>query len=458
MVEIPPGTKQSIVVFNQATNIGEVHYFDSEGKEIGYRHFTIKEGKEVFIDPPPNEERICFFIPPTNLDNSKAAHIIDLTSGNNLPNALPLKRIEVGENEFLSYVYDEKLESRLSLLSKEEQKYLYERLSEGSRQIITLQGDHQIQIQLKDIDSCGLAKKPLTVYRNIERQSEIGICQLIADQMYHLADLLNGCEIQRERKGSQFYIKASKEVANGELRFTYPFTAPDIDSARKLAQEIQERLLGLGKKMWLACWTIGNDLNQQTFSVPLNKIMAASFPARKSKFSDDERREFLEELKLLRIPQFTLIRRSKTKGKVVESKCHISILQIVAEKGEQSYSPSDIMVNLLSIAPIPLKNEKRQFVGVPVKRNTLIAGSRETNFELFLQTRKHQDRARKKNPPKFYDFRRSQLILEAGYQGTEVKNPRMANKRLKNRLEECRKKQQLSSYPDKIGEIVRIFW
>ena len=330
--------------------------------------------------------------------------------------------------------------------------------------IITLDGKSVVDITEEDLQKLFPINMPATIYNNVDTTTEFGVARFMADQVYHLSSLLNVASIEYYGEVN-FGISASKLISNDkQLGFSYRFTATDSEEAKKIAAHIKQQLNGIMRRIWLAAWSVGDEIKKHTFSISLLKLMKACYPERTTNFSGSEIEDFYQTLKSMKPAEFILSRKykSKQKGKqkYLVAKFIISFLQVHFELGEENKTPNEVVISLYNVTPLPPKEEKTRYVGVPIKKGTLNLNSKDTALALWLQTRINQKEgggSKKKNVNSEH-FSRSQLIEESNLQKTDASNPRMANKQLREKLQRCKDEGIISEYPLKITQMVLLRW
>jgi len=345
------------------------------------------------------------------------------------------------------------------VLTPEESEQL---LNEGR-----LQGEfHNFLIQNWEQLEQAVTEPPLApLFKNVDPVNEFGVVRFIADQMNHLPDLLANARV--ERVGKNEYVIIARKNLQDELKtltFNHPMTAQSQESAEIIAESIKEKLLGLRTKMWLACWLYANEIKKIQFSVPIIDLMKACYPERKSQFSAKEKEKFYEELRLLRLAEFTLSGKYLRKnGKSTDYKYNIPLLRVsgaIGEDGTTNGPPHKVLIELCAITPLPPQKEKMRFVAAPMKKKTLELIDHDCGLAFFLQLRKNQlssgDDEKLKAVP-FHDFAIEQLISEASLTGTFSSNPRVARQRLLEKLSRAKEKKIVSNF-SRIENFIRVWW
>jgi hypothetical protein len=246
------------------------------------------------------------------------------------------------------------------------------------------------------------------------------------------------------------------------LFFSHPITAQNQQDANEIAEAIKEKLLGIRHKMWQACWLYANRVKKTNFTAPINELMKACYPNREAQFSAKDKEKFYEELRLLRLAEFTISCESteKKKSTVARYKLNIPLLRVggsMTEPGFPDGPPNEVMLDLCAITPIPTKKDKMRWVGAPIKKRSLELIADDCGLSFFLQLRKNQDSAGKEIGKS--DFLIEQLIEHSGLRGTFESNPTVGRKRLFEKLNRAQEKDIFKRFEHKKErESVRIFW
>jgi hypothetical protein len=300
------------------------------------------------------------------------------------------------------------------------------------------------------------------LFKNINPIVEFGIVRFIADQMNHLPSLLE--EVTLEQIGTNEYlIKAKKDLDDGGVKtliFSHPITAQSEKSAHEIAKTIKDKLLGIRHKMWQACWLYANEVKKLQFSAPIHDLMKACYPNREAKFSANDKEVFYEELRLLRLAEFTLTGTITPKtGKPIEYKYNIPILRVggaLGEAGTIGGPPDKIFIDLCAITPAPTK-EKMRFVAAPIKKRTLELNAQDCPLAYYLQVRKNQILGGEMDRGDPSDFKIDQLIVAAGLQNTYRSNPTVGVKRLLEKFARALEKEIISKCK-RIDNIIKVWW
>jgi len=306
------------------------------------------------------------------------------------------------------------------------------------------------------------------LFKNIDQSTEFGIVRFIADQMNHLPNLLDNSKIE-QIAANEYLIRSTKELREEGVKtlvFSYPITAQNEEEAYETAEKMKEKLLGIRHKMWEACWLYANYVNKIQFTVSINELMKSCYPNREAKFSAKDKEGFYEELRLLRLAEFTLIKTVTNKNNTTTTyKYNIPLLRVggsLTEGAVSSGPPDKIFIDLCAITPMPSKSEKMIHVAAPIKKSSLELKAQDCTLAFFLQVRKNQIYIGKKDiDPPHFDFDMSQLIEAAVLQKTFNSNPTMGIKRLQEKLERAKDKGIIKNHkkiPSKSRTIIRIWW
>jgi len=467
-----PRKSECVKVFNETKNIGSLVRLEN-GIQVSLQFYKIENNQEIICDPLADEK--LYFIPlPNDFPDFSSYNgelpMYDISTREvikSIPKANIIQfdnKIEIKITEQNKKIADEII-SKINELSNDEKEKLIENIQKTYEPITTLEGKYSVSVNEEDLQRIFPTNMPATVYRNVDPATEFGVARFMADQVYHLSSLLNVAEVIHYGEVN-YGILASKQITpDNRLDFSYRFTATDPEDANKIAMHIKQQLNGIMRKIWLAAWSIGDEIKKQIFSVSLLRLMRACHPERSSNFSEREIKEFYQTLKSMKPAEFILVKRYKKQGKRKtieehEAKFIISFLQVHFESGEKNKTPSEVLISLYDVTPLPTKREKNRYIGAAIKRNTLNLHAKDTAFALWLQTRINQLKGGgiKKKEISSYDFPRSVLIEEANLQRTNTSNSRMANKQLLEKLQRCKEEGIIKKFPSRIGETIKLHW
>lgn len=300
----------------------------------------------------------------------------------------------------------------------------------------------------------GKAPIPSSFFKNINSSDEFGIERFIFDRMYHLPDLVDG--IVLSHLGDLNYVAQSekKDSAGNSIKFEHRFLATSNEEALKLYANITNKQAGKWQKIFLACWSLGNDKEQFTYSCNLTELMQKVYPDRATYFGGNEKIEFYGDLKSLELTRFVfskVIKKSKRKKDPTLSYILplISITHELRDNSTDKY-PEHLTISLRPFDPEP-RTEKIYHVGAAVKKKTLELHADDTQLASWIQSRKAQNQGKS-----YISVGRDFLIKLAGLQKTDASNKTVANKCLLTKLNRLVEKGILIEAPSPNEDTVRL--
>jgi len=301
---------------------------------------------------------------------------------------------------------------------------------------------------------------PQKFFKGLEA-NEFGIARLVADPINRMPELLKNSSSSELVTDNVYLIKWECNNSIGDkIRLEYRFRADSKEESDKRVDEFVKRITGRQKKVYEACWMMSNKKSQRIFSCELTELMEMAYPARKagSYFSTKEKVTFYQDL--LDLSETKLIvskKQTKNQNNRNKEKIDSFILPFVTihkTTGRIGGKESEKYPNRVSLSVLynPLyKDEKMYNLGAGIKNTTLELEADEIQLAEWIQIRKSQSMT---NPNIKFD--RAFLIDLCKLNGTDKKNPTMANKRLLIKLERLKEKGIILGYPKQIKEIVSI--
>jgi hypothetical protein len=295
---------------------------------------------------------------------------------------------------------------------------------------------------------------PSVFFKNINQSDEFGIERFIFDRMYHLPDLIEGIELSH--LGALKYVAQSekRDSSGNSIKFEHRFLASSDEEAEKLFTNIATKQAGKWQKIFLACWSLGNEKGQFIYSCSLAELMQKVFPERTAYFGGNEKAEFYGDLKSLEQTRFVfskLIKKPKRKKDPMLS-YNLPLIAVTHELREDSGDkyPERLTISLRPFDPEP-HEEKIYHVGAAVKKRTLELHADDTQLASWVQSRKAQNQDKT-----HISIGRDFLVKLAGLQKTNSSNKTVANKSLLTKLNRLAEKGILIEPPTQIEDTVRL--
>ncbi len=458
--EQPPNIKIAKAYSSETGIVAQFTFVNHQLVQTDY--FKVENGLEVPCAQPENCNKYNLTI---DLENPEKQLVLDVKSSETGETVSKLdlgKRLSPvdGVNLMIRAADAKQWEDiiepveKMSKESKEKFKafFNYSEASKGSPQNL------HIDLVAKAVEDILAEQEPPPMppafFKNINQSDEFGIERFIFDRMYHLPDLIEGIELSH--LGELKYVAQSekKDSSGNSIKFEHRFLATSDEEARKLFTNITTKQAGKWQKIFLACWSLGNEKEQFTYSCSLTELMHKAYPERAGYFGGNEKVEFYGDLKSLEQTRFVfskLIKKPKRKKDPMLSYILplISVTHELREDSGDKY-PERLTISLRPFDPEP-RNEKIYHVGAAVKKRTLELHADDTQLASWIQSRKAQNQDKP-----YVSVDRDFLIKLAGLQKTDASNKTVANKWLLTKLKRLVDKEILIEVPPSIEDTVRL--
>lgn len=314
--------------------------------------------------------------------------------------------------------------------------------SHSNKKVITLQNVRVFIDQLHDEESSNLGKK---FFKGIEYETEFGVSRLMADRVYHLPKLLEKLELTSDRTNS-YRLGAKEDTRAGLVGLDYFFEASNEEEAQKIAEIFKKKITGIGERLLLASWDFANDARSWIFEVDTCDLYRKCYPDRIAHPNGEERREFLNLIRLLERTKFSLVRKPNKKSSATTT-YELPVLQICSFDGCINLNGGWPRRLKLQVLPPSAISDKMSFVGAPIHRSTLRLDHTDINLATMLQTRRSQRRGEDN-----IRFSLKDLIIVAGLQNTAKKKPAQAIKLLIAKLNRLKEEGIIKSFPNQMPD------
>ena len=451
--DLPQNIKE-LKAYNLKEGIG-IQFVFVNNQLTQKNHFKIENGQEIPCPPPETNGTFQFTLDLDNPEKQPALDLKDSATGETVGILDRVEKLQILDGlDVTIRSADAKMwkdaTAPIETLSKEGKAAL--------KKAVQLPSLHVDQLT-KAIEGI-LAEQeppppmPQAFFKNINQSDEFGIERFIFDRMYHLPDLVDGIELSH--LGELKYVAQSekKDSHGNSIKFEHRFLATSDEEAEKLFTSIATKQTGKWQKIFLACWSLGNEKGQFTYSCSLTDLMHKTYPNRTDYFGGNEKVEFYGDLKSLEQTRFVFSKLIKKPNRKKDPTLSyilplISVTHELRENTGDKY-PEQLTISLRPFDPEP-QNEKIYHVGAPIKKRTLELHADDTELASWLQSRKAQNRD---NP--YVSVDRGFLIKLAGICGTNTQNKTVANKRLITKLQRLQEKGILVDVPLTIEETVRL--
>jgi hypothetical protein len=303
-----------------------------------------------------------------------------------------------------------------------------------------------------------LIKKSTSLFKDVNGQQEFGVSRHVADQLYHIPQLLKDCTVKL-LFGNTYTITAQTYNSLGDaIGLEYRFEASDMYQATQRLESFVETISGRQNKAFLACWQIANERQDKTYTCKLTELMERAYPNRSAYFSTKDKTIFYKDLLDLESTKFIVKKRStptfKSKKQSVTTYI-IPLIQIHERKQDihdnklDAY-PSHICLTVLQDPPKQDTN-KLFFMATAIKHKTLDLHSDDTQLADIIQIRKSQ-----RKDQEYLTFTREFFIALAQLEKTDQVNKTHANKLLLKKLQRFCEFNIIKECPKKIDDSITI--
>jgi len=320
--------------------------------------------------------------------------------------------------------------------SHELSKIIEEKNKEIPKQITVLRHVLSIQEKIKQEKE----KMTLLFKEHVDPLEEIGITKAFADRLNHLPDLLENSKLIYPKKGSsEFYVSAELQEKNlgaiGSIGLLYTLQYQNQKSPEEAHKDYIKIITSNGLKILLAYWAYACDQKSFIFTAKLTDIMKIT--DRKSYFSTKEKREFWSQTQLLENTKLTFT--FKHKGQLIQFKHPLLQITVTTNYEHNESYPNQITVQVLN----PHDFEETTNLATAISRGTTQLDPKDIMLALTLQIRASQ---RRDYTHSKYD--KNFLIQRGHLQKTQESNPRIVNKRLKEKLTRIKQAKAIKDFEE----------
>lgn len=288
-----------------------------------------------------------------------------------------------------------------------------------------------------------LSKIPADFSNRIDTAKCFGIVKILTDRFRYIPELLQSSElVPLPREGPQRYlIRSSMALKDmGEMGLSYAFT---LASGLTLKEAYEEYLddMEAAQKVLLAYWAYANDIGHFQYFAPITDIMSvAKGVDRKTSWSSAEKRKFWRLSKRLENTNLTF--KCKTGNEWIDAKIPLLNLSITASSSRDQEIrdgyPDKVTPQVLNSA---LEKTIRNVT--EISKGTLLLRPEDTSLAMYPQSRASQ---RRNDTSTKIDEKYA--VELAGLAGTYKSNPRVARKRLKEKLTKMEAAESISKWEE----------
>lgn len=285
------------------------------------------------------------------------------------------------------------------------------------------------------------SKIPQEFYKNIDTEKCFGIVQVLTDRLRYIPELLEKLELValKNEGTARYMIRASIKLKDiGEIGLSYAFTLPANQNIKeaflKYHNDMKDAL-----KVYLAYWDCANRMGNFQYLAPITEIMAtAQKETRKDSWSSSEKKRFWELSKLLENTKITF--KCKVDREWIDVKTPLLDLSVTASTNKDQELKKGYPDKVMPLVLNPsLKNTTYRVT--EFSKGTLLLRPEDIPLAFYSQARAAQRLG--SNSTKIDEEYAMKL---AGLSKTYKSNPRMARKKLREKLEKLKVANAISDW------------
>lgn len=351
-----------------------------------------------------------------------------LESGNITPQtAESLIQLLNSPKEFITMSQEHPLEKDMKVQLKQAEEILPKTVQQQANELVEQCAAIRALVELEK-EKEAYRIDPL-FKKHIDPEKEFGLTKCLMDRINYLPKLLQQSELIYPQDGSSEYrITATlKEEGIGHIGLESLLLYQGKETPEKAFEAYLKDMTTEALKVYLMFWSYANEFGAFKFSATLTDIMDTQNFERNSYFSTKEKRKFWYLTSLLENTKLTIV--VKHKGKWITIKQ--PLLQISAtENNKQNQELSDGYPNKILVSVLdPDSFKEKASLATAISKGTIRLPPQDMMLALSLQARGSQ---RRNFNTAHYDEKH--LMEYGGLTKTQEANPRMANKRLDEKL------------------------
>jgi len=277
---------------------------------------------------------------------------------------------------------------------------------------------------------------PATFFKQIDTERCFGVVKVLADRLKYIPELLDQSEVVALTKEgpNRYMIRSSKRLKEGnEIQLNYSFTLSkghDLTAVfKKYLSDMREAL-----KTLLAYWACANEMKSFKYFAPITTIMSVMKPeSRKSSWSSSEKRRFWELSKLLEDTKLIFKFKVPNANEWIDFKAPFLDLSITASSSKNQEIKNGYPDKVIPQVLNPILKDTA-YHATEISKGTLLLRPEDIILALYPQIRSSQNR--KANSTELDE---SYTMSLAGLSNTYKSNPRMARKKLNEKIERIEK-------------------
>lgn len=116
-------------------------------------------------------------------------------------------------------------------------------------------------------------KLTVTLFNEVDSNSNFGIERFMTDSIYHLESLLKKMELTHIHSTVYEAIGVTSNSKEEEIKLSYTFQANSGEEANKLLDEYKKIMATRGLKIWMAHWQMANEFGKLEYTCPMIEVM-----------------------------------------------------------------------------------------------------------------------------------------------------------------------------------------
>lgn len=295
-----------------------------------------------------------------------------------------------------------------------------------------------------------MSKIPDTSYKNIGNEYFL-VAKTLADRLGYIPKLLDKSELFPSHQEGQYMIRSSMKLSNSsEIGLSYSFTQPADKKLEDIFKKYCNDMEG-ALKVLLSYWACATEMGYFQYLAPITTIMSfAKHDDRKHSWSSSEKKRFWELSKLLENTYLTFT--CKIDKEWIDIKTPLLDLSITANSSKDQETKNgypDKVVPCVLNGPL----QKVAYLVTEISKGTLSLRHEDILLALYPQVR-----AKQKGNANYTNIDEVYAMELAGLSKTYKSNPRMARKKLKEKLSKSQKAGAISGWEKDKDESLKLLY
>lgn len=280
--------------------------------------------------------------------------------------------------------------------------------------------------------------------KNIDPEKSFGVTKALMDRLNYLPELLSNSVLNVSGNGSNLYtisstLQQKSDSGVGSIGLEHLLLYEKDTSPEKAFDNYIDIMQTDALRVFLAYWAYANEQESFHYQTSITEIMTLLAPERESYFTTKEKERFWHLSRLLENTYLTITIKHQKKLITVRHPLLSFSGTISTEKNNKKIDtyPSNIIARVLN--PDNFKDTAN--LATQISKKTLDMKSEDILCALTLMIRSSQRR-----DGDTLSFDEKYLIDRSRLQKTNNANPRMARKRLKEKLDRIQKAEAIKSW------------